>query len=60
MKLKEIRELVKQYTATLSNEEKDEWWGTDRQIWDSMARRFLRWCEKNRKKVEDSKNFDTL
>ena len=52
MKVKEIRALVKEFKQSLDNKDKDEWWGTDRDIWDSISKKFLNWCERNRKKIE--------
>ena len=54
MKVKEIRALVKEFGQSLDKKEKDEWWGTDRDIWDGISKKFLNWLERNRKKIETS------
>ena len=55
MKVKEIRALVKEFNQALDNKEKDEWWGTDRDIWEGISKKFLNWCERNRKRIETPK-----
>lgn len=59
MKVKEIRALVKEFRQSLDNKDKDEWWGTDRDIWDGISKKFLNWCERNRKKIETSTSNST-
>ena len=52
MKVKEIRALVREFKKTLNNKNMDEWWGTDKDIWDGISKKFLNWCERNRKRIE--------
>ncbi len=57
MKVKEIRALVKEFSQSLKNgkddKDMDEWWGTNKDIWDGISKKFLNWCERNRKKIEN-------
>lgn len=53
MKVKEIRALVKEFSQSLTSKEKDEWWGTERGVWNDISGKFLMWCERNRKRIEN-------
>ncbi len=51
MTIEEIKKLFVKFSKTLDDKEKDEWWGTDRGIWNIMQERFLAWCKENPKNL---------
>lgn len=44
MKYYELKELVEEYSKRLDDKDKDEFWGTKRDHWESEASDFLRWA----------------
>jgi len=48
----ELKELTKLFRKRLSDQ-KDEWWGTDQEIWNDFAKDFVQWYNNyGRKELE--------
>lgn len=43
MKPIELKKLVTNFTRTLESEESHEWFGTEKELWETFTDRFLRW-----------------
>lgn len=52
MTVQEMKKLLAEFAKTLDDKSKDEWYTTDRDVWEQMAKRFLMWCNSNRKKLQ--------
>jgi len=52
--VKHMKFLIQEFGKSLNKEKMDEWWGTDKDIWNEMGKRFLMWCNSHRKKLLNS------
>jgi hypothetical protein len=51
MNATEMKVVLKEFGKTLNDKDKDEWWGTDKTVWDEMAKRFLQWYNSHHNKL---------
>jgi len=50
MTTSQMKKAINDFKRTLDKKEKDEWWGTEREIWNDISKKFLIWFDKNKKK----------
>lgn len=43
----EMKKIINDFSKSLKSKDKDEWWGTEKDIWDSIAKKFLMWYNSN-------------
>jgi hypothetical protein len=57
MNATEMKSYLVEFAKTLPNKDKDEWWGTDRDMWKTLYPRFLMWFNShhNRVKAKEAK-----
>lgn len=49
MTVTDLKELVKKFGKTLDDKKPDEWWDTDKNVWDEISKKFIQWVNSNRK-----------
>ena len=56
MNATEMKKHLLAFSKTLDNKEKDEWWGTEKDIWNNLYPKFLSWYNSHHNKVEAKNN----
>ncbi len=47
-----MKKLLKEFVKSLDNKSEDEFFGTEREMGENLSKKFLQWCNKNRKKLQ--------
>lgn len=47
-----IKKVCALFAKSLDDKKCDEWWCTDRNVWEEMSKRFVGWICQNRKKIQ--------
>lgn len=50
---KQLKEVMRQFAKTLNDTNKDEWWGTEKEVFESFEHRFIGWYNSNMKKLQE-------
>ena len=50
MKPSELKELCQKFARTLDNDDKDEWYNTERGVWNEFSKNFVQWYNNYGKK----------
>lgn len=53
MNATEMKKYLVAFGNTLNDNDKDEWWGTDKSIWDDLSKKFLMWYNSHHNKIKD-------
>lgn len=57
MTTSQMKKAINDFKRTLDKKDKDEWWGTEREIWNDISKKFLIWFDKNKKKFENDEEI---
>ena len=52
MEQERMRKIIEDFSKTLDNKDKDEWWTTDRGAWNCFTAKFLKWYKINASKYD--------
>lgn len=52
MNATEMKTHLQAFSRTLDNKEKDEWWGTMRDVWQDLYPKFLMWYNSHHNKIK--------
>jgi hypothetical protein len=52
MNATEMKTHLQAFSKTLNNKKKDEWWGTEKDIWRDLSSKFLSWYNSHHNKVK--------